>query len=163
MRRRGSRLGSIVVAAVMLAVAAVALAATATKVTTHQTKRGKVLAAGANGHTLYLFTHDQGKASRCNGGCAAGWPPLLTKGRAAAVTGSGVNAKLLGTTLRANGRIQVTYAGHPVYEYTGDTKAGQTSGEGANVFGGHWYMLSTSGKALKPKSGGACNPLCPGY
>jgi predicted lipoprotein with Yx(FWY)xxD motif len=149
----------------MLGAAAVALAATATKVTTHQTQRGKVIAAGANGHTLYMFTHDQGKSSRCNGACAAGWPPLVTKGGTAAVKGSGVNAKLLGTTRRADGKIQVTYAGHPLYEYTGDTRAGQISGEGANVFGGHWYILSTSGKAIKPKSsgGGTCNPLCPGY
>src|SRR5437588_3396589 len=158
------RVGSLVAAALMFAVVAAAIAASGTKVTTHQTTRGKVLAAAANGRTLYLFTHDSGKTSRCSGQCATAWPPLLTTSKPVAVKGSGVKATLLSTTRRSNGKLQVTYAGHPLYLYTGDTKAGQISGEGANVFNGHWYIVSTSGTAIKPKSGGGlCNPLCPGY
>ena len=155
---------AIAVTALLLVAAAAAIAATGTGVTTHQTKRGKVLAAASNGHTLYLFVHDSGKTSRCYGQCATFWPPLLTNGKPVAAKGSGVNAKLLGTTRRTNGKLQVTYNGHPVYLYKLDTKAGQITGEGANQFGGKWYILSTSGNAIKPKSsGGLCNPLCPGY
>src|SRR5438105_15959097 len=70
------RVGSLVAAALMFAVVAAAIAASGTKVTTHQTTRGKVLAAAANGRTLYLFTHDSGKTSRCSGQCATAWPQI---------------------------------------------------------------------------------------
>jgi predicted lipoprotein with Yx(FWY)xxD motif len=157
------RIGGVVAIALMLAIVAGAFAASGTKVSTHQTKRGKVLAAGSNGRTLYLFTHDNGKTSRCSGQCATAWPPLLTTGRPVAVKGSGVKGALLSTTRRSNGKLQVTYAGHPLYLYTGDTRAGQISGEGFNVFGGRWYIVSTSGSAIKPKSGTVCTTLCQGY
>ena len=75
-----------------------------------------------------------------------------------------MDSKLLGTTRRTNGKLQVTYNGHPLYRYSPDTKAGQINGEGADQFGGRWYIVGTNGKAIKPKSGGSvCNPLCPGY
>jgi len=146
------------------AAAAVAHTAGATTVTTHQTNRGKVLAA-ANGHALYMFSHDSGTTSRCTGSCAKAWPPLLTKGRPVAGNGSGVNSKLLGTTRRADGTVQVVYDGHPLYLDAADSKAGQIHGEGANKFQGHWYLVGTSGRAVKPKSGGGgvCNPLCQNY
>ena len=53
---------------------------------------------------------------------------------------------MLGTRKRRNGALQVTYNGHPLYEYAGDAKAGQTNGEGSNAFGGAWYVLSPAGK-----------------
>jgi predicted lipoprotein with Yx(FWY)xxD motif len=167
--RRSGWVGAIAAAAT-LSVIAVAVAAPiarlagATTVTTHQTKRGKDLAA-SNGHALYLFVHDKGTSSTCYGACAKAWPPLLTKGAPAAAKGSGVNPKLLGTTKRTGGTVQVTYHGHPLYEYAKDTKPGQINGEGANQFGGHWYLVNTSGNDVKPKSGGGsvCDPLCPGY
>jgi predicted lipoprotein with Yx(FWY)xxD motif len=151
----------------VLALTAVAVAALAkpTSVTTHQTKRGKVLAA-ANGHSLYLFTADGTSKSNCNGSCAATWKPLLTSGRPVATKGSGVNGSLLNTTRRANHTTQVTYHGHPLYTFVRDKSAGQINGEGANQFHGHWYLVNTSGNAVKPKSGGGggvCNPLCQGY
>jgi predicted lipoprotein with Yx(FWY)xxD motif len=132
--------------------------AASTTVTTHQTKQGKVLAAG-NGHTLYLFTQDKGTTSTCTGSCAAIWPPLLTTGRPGGAKGSGVNSKLLGTSRRSNGKLQVTYNRHPLYLFASDTKPGQSKGEGVNQF----YEVGTKGKAVKPKSPAVCNPLCPGY
>ena len=74
---------------------------------------------------LYLFDADKGKSSTCYGGCAKAWPPFLTKGKPSA--GPGVNARLLGTTKRRDGSLQVTYAGHPLYYYEGD-KVGKASG-----------------------------------
>jgi predicted lipoprotein with Yx(FWY)xxD motif len=165
---RGTRwvapLGAGLVALALATVAVAALAKPAT-VTTHQTKRGKVLAA-ANGHSLYLFTADVHSKSTCYGSCAATWKPLLTSGRPVAAKNSGVNASLLGTTRRTDHTVQVTYRGHPLYTFVRDKSAGQINGEGANQFHGHWYLVNTSGNAIKPKSGGGggvCNPLCQGY
>jgi predicted lipoprotein with Yx(FWY)xxD motif len=160
--RKAARWGTPIGATLVLCTAALAQATT---VTTHQTKRGKDVAAG-NGRTLYLFTADKAGRSACNGACAATWKPLLASGRPAAAKGSGLKAKLLGTIRRANHSLQVTYNGHPLYEFTGDTKAGQISGEGANQFGGNWYIVNPSGNAVKPKASGGgnlCNPICQGY
>jgi predicted lipoprotein with Yx(FWY)xxD motif len=146
-----------------LAGAALAAVAKPTSVSTHQTKRGKVLAA-ATGHSLYLFTSDTGSTSTCSGSCARMWKPLLTSSRPVAVAGSGVNPKLLSTTRRSDHTLQVTYRGHPLYTSSRDRAAGEINGEGANQFHGHWYLLNTGGNAVKPKGGGiVCNPLCQGY
>ena len=59
---------------------------------------------------------------------------------------------LLGTTRRANGSQQVTYAGHRLYRFALDTKRGQTKGEGLQDFGGGWDVVSLAGKKIE--SGG---------
>ena len=111
---------------------------------------GTVLVNG-DGHTLYLFEADTGSTSTCTGGCAAIWPALITTG---AATGSmGASSSKLGTTTRDDGTTQVTYNGHPVYLYSGDTAAGQTNGEGLNTYGGLWYAVSTAGAAAMPSGG----------
>ena len=89
------------------------------------TSLGKVLVDGA-GMTLYTFKKDTGSVATCTGKCAALWPPLLTKGTPKA--GSGVGGKLGVTT--GSGPQQATYNGHPLYTYSGDTKPGQTNGQG---------------------------------
>jgi predicted lipoprotein with Yx(FWY)xxD motif len=115
------------------------------------TSLGKIL-TDARGHTLYLFTADKGKASACNSSaCVKAWPPLTTTGTAKA--GSGAKASLLGTTKRKDGRLQVTYAGHPLYFFFKDAKAGQTSGENLDFFGGEWYAVSAAGKKVEPAGG----------
>src|SRR6476660_3616012 len=101
----------------------------------------------AHGKTLYIWAHDKSSKSTCNGACAGYWPPLITKGRPQAMAGA--NAKLLGTSRRSDGRMQVTYAGHPVYYFVQDTKAGQTNGEGLTDFGGRWDPVSAAGKAVR--------------
>ena len=103
--------------------------------------------ATSSGRTLYLFMKDKHGKSACNGQCAGYWPPLMKKGALRA--GPGVKSKLLGTTKRKNGKLQVKYNGHPVYLYKFDSGAGQVSGQGQNFFGGKWYVISASGKAIK--------------
>jgi predicted lipoprotein with Yx(FWY)xxD motif len=157
---KGVRLTVSIAALLTLSVAtgvAVAALARPTTVTTHQTKRGKVLAA-ANGHSLYLFSADIGSKSTCYGSCATPWRPLLTSSRPVAAAGSGVSAKLLGTTRRTNHTLQVTYKGHPLYQFAGDKSPGEITGEGVNQFKGHWYLVNTGGNAVKPRSGGGCPP-----
>ena len=127
--------------------------ATAGKVTLHKTKIGKVLAT-SSGRTLYLFKKDKNGRSACYGKCAPFWPPLMKKGKVSA--GAGVKAGLLGTTKRKNGKLQVTYHGHPVYLFKLDKGAGQVAGQRQNFFGGIWYAVSAAGSANKkaPPAGG---------
>jgi predicted lipoprotein with Yx(FWY)xxD motif len=93
-----------------------------------------------------LFTRDSSQKSRCYGGCASVWPPYLTAGQP---TVTGVPASLLGTTRRSNGARQVTYAGHPLYHYTGDRKPGDVLCQAVSEFGGGWYVVSPSGSAIR--------------
>jgi predicted lipoprotein with Yx(FWY)xxD motif len=116
-----------------------------TTVALRTTTLGPTLVDNA-GRTLYLFEKDKGTASTCNGACASVWPPLTTNGKPQAKTG--VTAAKLGTTKRSDGKLEVTYAGHPLYYYVSDTKPGQLSGEGLNQFGATWDALAPSGKGI---------------
>ena len=85
--------------------------------------------------------------STCSGACAQAWPPVTTTGTPKA--SGAVKASLLGTTKRADGSSEVTYAGHPLYTFAGDTQAGQTNGQGSNGFGAPWWVVTPAGKALQ--------------
>jgi len=98
------------------------------------------------GRALYLFTADTGKASNCSGDCATAWPPYIVKGKL--VAGPRVKAGKIGTTRRSDGRLQATYAGHPVYFYEGDNEPGEVLCQAVNEFGGYWYVVRSSGKAV---------------
>jgi predicted lipoprotein with Yx(FWY)xxD motif len=113
----------------------------------HKTSLGRVI-ADARGHTLYLFEKDKNRMSSCNGACLVYWPGVLTSAKPRA--GAGVRASLLGVTKRADGRLQVTYAGHPLYRFVGDTKPGQTTGEGLTDFGAAWDAIAANGRPVEP-------------
>jgi predicted lipoprotein with Yx(FWY)xxD motif len=98
------------------------------------------------GRTLYLWKADTGPMSMCSGACAQAWPPVTTM--ASVRAGRGVTANLLGLAKRADGTPQVTYAGHPLYTFAGDTAAGQLNGQGSNAFGADWWAVAPSGAAI---------------
>lgn len=108
------------------------------------TSRGSIL-VNSSGRTLYEFTRDHANKSSCVtiSGCSAIWPSLKVSGRPKA--GSGIKASLLSTT----SSHQVTYAGHPLYTYSGDSGPGKTSYIGVKTFGGKWYAINASGGAVK--------------
>jgi predicted lipoprotein with Yx(FWY)xxD motif len=109
-------------------------------------KLGKIL-VDAQGHTLYLFEADKAGRSACDGACASAWPPYLSTG--APQAGTGVTGALLGGSRRGDGGgTQVTYHGHPLYYYAGDSQPGDTTGQGLNQFGAKWYVLASSGDKL---------------
>ncbi len=137
---------SIVLTLVAAGAAFAASVSTGTTVDLHSTSLGKVLAT-SKGRTLYLYTSDGRNKSMCTGSCASVWPPLLTKGKP--VAGMGVKKSLLGTAERGT-KLQVTYNGHPLYTYTGDSKAGQTNGEGSGGF----FVVNASGKKVAAKKSG---------
>jgi len=115
-------------------------------VSTKTTSLGTFLVDGS-GRTLYLWDADHGSKSACSGACAQAWPPVTTTGTPKA--SGAVKASLLGTTKRADGSREVTYAGHPLYTFAGDTQAGQTTGQGSNGFGAPWWVVTPAGKALQ--------------
>jgi predicted lipoprotein with Yx(FWY)xxD motif len=121
-----------------------------------KTGLGKIL-VDSKGHTLYLWAKDSGTKSSCSGACATAWPPLRASGKPTA--GSGAKASLLGTTPRSDGKPQVTFKGHPLYGFQGDSKPGDTNGEGSTGFGAAWYVLSPTGAQITgaPSSSGGVN------
>lgn len=129
-----------------VASAARASSGASARVSLASTGLGRILVDG-RGHTLYLFTKDARGRSSCSGACAGFWPPLIATGKPLA--GSGVKAKLLGTTRRADGRLQVTYNHHPLYAFVKDARRGDTNGEELDVYGGEWYAVSAAGISVE--------------
>jgi predicted lipoprotein with Yx(FWY)xxD motif len=122
-----------------------AKSSSAESITLAHSKLGMIL-VDSKGETLYLFQADKGTASTCNGACASVWPPLITK--RAPIAGPGVSASKLGTTKRSDGTAEVTYNGHPLYTYLGDSSPGQTTGERNQGFGAEWDVLSAAGNKI---------------
>ncbi|HWH20421.1 MAG TPA: hypothetical protein VN671_07805 [Solirubrobacterales bacterium] len=100
--------------------------------------------ADSEGHVLYAFSKDTPEASACEAACAKAWPPLLVE-EGEPEPSNGASAARLGTITRADGTRQVTYAGHPLYTYSGDDQPGQAKGNGVSAFGGTWTALKGSG------------------
>ncbi|MGA2470452.1 MAG: hypothetical protein ABSG64_07155 [Solirubrobacteraceae bacterium] len=140
------RLASLLALAVFAIGASAAVAASGGAVVkTSSTSLGKILVAG-NGRTLYAFSLDTKHTSACTGSCATSWIPLTTTG-APRAKGS-AKAADLGTITRSGSVKQVTYRGHPLYEYIGDTAPGQTNGQGQFAFNGYWYVVSAKGATI---------------
>ena len=129
-------------AAALIAAVAQGEPGTAARLSVRSTEYGKVV-FGPSGKVAYVFGADHGSTSRCYGVCATAWPPLLTTG--APLAGSGVQAKLLGSTKRKDGSLQVTYGGHPLYYYSAD-KIGQIMCQHANMHGGLWLVVNANGQ-----------------
>lgn len=108
---------------------------------------------GPNGLALYTHTGDGATSSTCTGQCAVAWPPLTVGAGMQATAGAGVTGPLA-TLTRADGTVQVTYMGLPLYYWKGDAQAGDTTGEGVNGF----LLATVSGPQPVPSSTGK-----PGY
>lgn len=109
---------------------------------------GSVL-VNEEGKTLYVFAPDKASKVTCQGECATIWPPLKVESGQKAVASGAVQSKLLGKDSDPEGGEVVTYSGWPLYTYTADTSAGTATGQGLNVNGGYWYVISPSGKVIK--------------
>ena len=100
------------------------------------------------GRTLYRFDKDSASppASNCEGACAKLWPPVLVGTQ---ISLTGVNRSLLGTIKRADGTVQLTLHGWPLYRYAGDSAPGDVNGEGV---GGVWFAARPTGAKALPAS-----------
>jgi predicted lipoprotein with Yx(FWY)xxD motif len=121
--------------------------ATATVKTVKSKTYGTILVS-AKGRTLYRYTIDRRNSNRCssNAVCNKYWPPLLVKAGVKPTAGVGVKAAKLGTIKAKNGMRQVTYAGWPLYTFSGDSAAGQLKGQ---AFEKQWYVVNTNGALVK--------------
>jgi predicted lipoprotein with Yx(FWY)xxD motif len=110
-------------------------------ITTASSSGGTFLTDG--GRAVYLWVKDSSGMSGCSGACAGAWPPVTTSGTVTA--SGGAKASDLGTITRSEGTRQVTYDGHPLYFFAGDSSAGMASGQGSDSFGAKWWLVSPSG------------------
>jgi predicted lipoprotein with Yx(FWY)xxD motif len=100
------------------------------------------------GFALYAFTKDRrGRPSTCYGACARAWPVYYGKGRLRA--GKNVKQSLLGTTVRRNGRRQVTYNGWPLYYYIGERSPGAILCQNVDEYGGTWLVVRPNGRLVR--------------
>lgn len=120
-----------------------AMSARGTRVKLVDSDYGRVIADG-KGEAFYLFDKEERKKAECYGACAQVWPPVLTKGKPKAA--KGVKQGLLGTTRRSNGKLQVTYTGHPLYYYVDDSP-GTILCHDVEEFSGLWLVVKPDGKA----------------
>ena len=100
---------------------------------------GATVLTNAKGFTLYSFAPDTPTTSKCYGSCAAYWPPVT----GTTTAGQGLPGRI-GTITRTGGSHQLTYNGHPLYTYIGDTAPGQARGNNLNLNGGLWHEVPAS-------------------
>lgn len=112
--------------------------------------------ADAEGRALYLFTADtRGEGatkavSDCYDSCAGAWPPFTADGEV--MLGQDLQEDLLGQTQRRDGKMQVTYAGWPLYYFVKDAGTGEVNGQDIHSFGGEWYLVSPDGSKNEQKA-----------
>lgn len=118
---------------------------TATVIESHAGSAGSFL-TDSSGRAVYLWAADSMNKSMCSGACAGAWPPVTTKGMVTAANGA--KAADLGTITRSDGSKQVTYLGHPLYYFAGDSGSGQTNGQGSDSFGAKWWLVAPTGSKI---------------
>jgi len=116
-------------------------------------KLGKILVTMA-GRTLYRYTPDTTTTVACTGGCASLWPPLVLPTGATVPTG-GTGVTGLGTIKDPSGKLQVTFKGHPLYTYAGDTEPGETNGQGVDNL---WFVVTTTTARLATSTTATTSP-----
>ena len=116
-----------------------------TVITTKTSSGGSFLTDGA-GRAVYLFMADSTGKSTCDGACAAAWPPVIATGQP--TTSGSAQGSDLSTITRSDGTKQVTYDGHPLYYFTGDTGPGTDKGQGLNGFGAKWWLVAPTGSSI---------------
>ena len=113
-----------------------------TTVTLGRSEFGSML-FGSSRQAIYVFQNDRKGKSVCYGECAEAWPPVFTKRRPKAARG--VEDSLLGTTKRRDGKLQVTYAGKPLYFYAHEGP-GEVRCHNVDLNGGLWWVVGPEGR-----------------
>jgi predicted lipoprotein with Yx(FWY)xxD motif len=97
------------------------------------------------GRTLYTLSRDTPGVSTCIGNCSQIWPIFYVE--PPVVAPSLIPSSDFARITRTDGGFQTTYQGKPLYWYSGDTKPGQTNGEGFNNI---WTVAMVAGTPPPP-------------
>jgi predicted lipoprotein with Yx(FWY)xxD motif len=108
----------------------------------------------AEGRSLYVFLNDSPGMSACEGGCLDAWPPASVVEGTSLTAGDGVSAEL-GTLERADGTLQLTLDGWPLYRYAADADPGEVTGEGV---GEVWFVARPDGSVPSLDDAGTQSP-----
>ena len=141
----GSAAGSTTAGSTSAGTPASSGSATATVIESHAGSAGAFL-TNSSGRAVYLWAADGMNKSTCSGACAGAWPPVTAQGHVTAADGA--KAADLGTITRSDGSKQVTYDGHPLYYFAGDSGPGQTNGQGSDSFGAKWWLVAPAGMKI---------------
>ena len=118
-----------------------------------QTRKNKnlgVVLVNGQGLTLYMFVRDRQKKVTCTSkACVTIWPPLKIKRLRRPTAGGAARRSLLGVDRSPDGYRVVTYNKWPLYTYLTDKRPGQATGQGLNLNGGKWFVLSPSGRVIR--------------
>jgi predicted lipoprotein with Yx(FWY)xxD motif len=112
-------------------------------------EKSKVLVNGS-GYALYMFLPDHQRRVTCNATCAASWPPFVVSPGTHPRAGSGVKKRLIGTVAFTPGHRVVSYNRWPLYTYQDDYHPGMITGQGTDLNGGYWYLVSPDGIPIVP-------------
>ena len=138
--------GALLFGALTLAALALAQAVAPTSLAVATAADGTVHVVDADGNSLYLFLKDTNGVSNCAADCAANWPPVvLADAQTLPEVSDEFDAALLGTTERADGTVQLTYNGWPLYYFVGDGRPGDTTGQGVNDV---WFLVTPEGTGV---------------
>ncbi len=107
---------------------------------------GGTFLTDGSGRAVYLFAADGMNKLTCSGACASAWPPVLATGQLTAT--GGAKTADLGTINRPGGGKQVTYDGHALYFFAGDSGPGQANGQGSGSFGAKWWLVAPAGTKI---------------
>jgi predicted lipoprotein with Yx(FWY)xxD motif len=113
-----------------------------TRITLGDSEFGQML-FDSKQQAIYIFENDPKGETVCYDECAEAWPPVFTDGEAEAA--QGVKQSLLGTVKRRDGKLQVTYAGKPLYYYAHEDP-GEVRCHNVNLNGGLWWVVGPDGK-----------------
>jgi len=143
------KLAMLAAIATLALAAGTALAGSTATVGTASTSLGTVL-VNSSGRTLYLLSGETTSKLLCtSSACLKFWPPAWSATKPK-VSGSAKSS--LVNWFKRSGKWQVTYDGHPLYTFAGDTKAGAVTGEGVKDGSATWWAVSPSGSPMPKKS-----------
>ena len=136
------------VAAVLLTSALASASTSRATLQLRRTSLGAILVDDRD-YTVYAFSKDSRNKDNCAkiGACLGAWPLVATPGKP--VAGKGVNSSLIGAITLKSGARQVTYAGHPLYTYVGDSGPGEAFYVNIFQFGGFWPAVNAAGRQVK--------------
>ena len=110
---------------------------------------GRALVDGS-GDALYMFAPDHRRKVTCGALCVNSWPPVLVSAADDVSAGAGVDQRLVETIAYQDGARVVTYNRWPLYTYASDRSPHVGSGQGLDLNGGYWYLMSPDGSPIVP-------------